>query len=1135
MSYKTLNVQQQTFLEKYLKFTLFSGRKDKKITAAYERYLLVEQDFKAKMLALPGEDAEVKNLGGQAAGAMAFKNKGEFDEAAAALSNLMLKVDAFTKTLNVKHDEAVKRYQDSVDILPAEDPLTKVLVQKTTQFLPHIPKDVFSRILALDTAKFEAEQLADEFVKGFETKKQAYMQALVGLPTDDTRVAAIISKGIAPSNTTSRAELPKAGQVLVNLTADCDQLKLTIGGEKTAVLEALAKLKDPAGASPHEKGKMQTLRDAATLALAADCPAPADFTAARKAVQALEKLIRAASQIALLPAGTATKAREAMEAFDAVLGDLEITPQIVTDALAAREQAEADLIATKNAFDDAENLPKSTKSERNLRDAAIAQAERAGESAVEQLEQAESRTAAILGKQMLGEALTVGALAPDAGRPLSDNAAQKIIDAFKTQPEVAKVALDLTQRSANPDRLADALPMMCNNVASQFSDGALSFTSKDYSRTYATQLLKQGDFLGGDYFDGLQSYLDSGKQFEPSVIGDSTGLKERGVTEMRSLALAGAMLDDDGKLDLSGEKLQTVMDQLQFSPKGLANATPVLTQHMLHTLEQLKQGNNGAKASKIINDIKAPSFPPSSDLVGRAVGKGDGQAVTARETRQAVLKALMTPMDQGPVGSCFTTAPARRFREENPIGALTGLTEVATTGKFTSATGVKVPVSKNLPNDENPILRAWEYSIATAAAVGKGSREREILGLRFKNNPAMDKIATLAGGEKPVGKVKAKNAIEMEIQDAFTFAYNPTKKVADANDGSSSTGLYQIIETDEFGGPVGPAIETADQFIEVMTRKILKKLGVDATSPKGIKIAKAMKDDMLVTVTPTPPQAPYKALTAGGYKPWEMGSGGLGLDPARALYGDTVKTTETLATASGNPPPTEGERSKASLLAVLAEAAKQPTKQFQTIGTEGCHEYNALPSEKSLQAMIGATPQETSDNIDRLVQKGVDIANKDLPLDRALALYGKQTQSWIDSENNPTAKQARQDAVDLHRPTSPLKPAALKTRILAANKIAMDQLATAEGGTQKEIDERKVSFANYAEGKAMNELAIDLAPPQVVYADTNWGDGASHTFFVMMPDPTTGELRMWKRTDPPGDLSPMARETWVDKGMDITQ
>ena len=69
----------------------------------------------------------------------------------------------------------------------------------------------------------------------------------------------------------------------------------------------------------------------------------------------------------------------------------------------------------------------------------------------------------------------------------------------------------------------------------------------------------------------------------------------------------------------------------------------------------------------------------------------------------------------------------------------------------------------------------------------------------------------------------------------------------------------------------------------------------------------------------------------------------------------------------------------------------------------------------------------------------------------------------------------------------------------------------------------------------MNELTIDLAPPQVVYADTNWGDGASHTFFVMMPDPTTGELRMWKRTDPPGDLSPMARETWVDKGMDITQ
>lgn len=1132
---KKLTPQQRAFLQKHLKLTFLSGSHDAKVTKAYEAYLLVEQDYKQKMLDLPGADPRVQGLGGRAAQAMQLKNEGRFDEAAQSLSLVIPDVESLADTFWQSHRVALQTYQTAIGQLPPEDPKTVNLTSQAAAAVAPAGRDIPAAIVTLGQVAVLADNRAEEIRQEFPGARQRYTDALNGLPLADPRVLAVTNRATPMLNAGTVDQMYKAAVGLDRLKTTCEQLKLVIAGERTTLLQDLAKLTDPVGASSHEKAEMRRLREVATGAMTAALPGPDAFATARKAMQALQKAIRSSQQISLLPPGTATKARAALEGFDSVLGALEITPQVIKDAKAAREQAEGVYANASTALADARKMPQGTEEEKDLRDKAIEKATNDYNQARQDLAAATARTKAILGKDMLGKALTVGALSPDTGRPLSDNAAQKIIDAFRTQPETAQTALDLAQRSRDPDKLANALPAICTMVGNNFQSATgRAFTSPKRARDYGDGLLKQGDFLGDDYFTGLGTFVSSGKQFEPSVIGSGHRKEEREITAIRSRAVADSMLDTNGNLDLSGAKLQTAMAQMKYSPDATINGTPVLTQHMMHTLDQLKKGDNGQKAKALIDGITPPAGKPASDLVGVAVGKGKDQTVTAKETRQAVLKGFMTPMDQGPVGSCFTTAPTRRFREENPLGALTSMTEVATTGKYTAATGVRVPAVKNLPDGEDPILRSWEYSIATAAATKAGSRERTIVGDALRGNPAMNSIARLIGGGNPGAQRSAQNDIETEIRDALHFNYDPIKPVTDANDGSSSTGAYQIHETDEFGAPKETPIDTPDKFVEMMTRRIQKKFNVKPDSPQGKQIATQIQTNMLVTINPKPPQPPYKALP-DGTTPWNLGSGGLGLDPTKALYGDQVTTTETLTSAPGNPAQSEGERSKAVLMNVLTEARKDPTAPYQTIDSRGCHEYNALPGEKSLQDLFGATPKDMSDKIDLLVKKGEDIAQKILPLDRALALYEKQTAKWLDRAETPADQQLIQQSIDLHRPTDKLLPADLKRRIVDANKVVMDMLATAEGGTPKEIADRKKAYAEYSEGEALNELAIDLAPPQVVWADTNWGDGQSHTFFVMMPDPTSGELRMWKRTDPPGDLSPMKREDWIDKPMHITK
>lgn len=1005
MTRTTLTQQQITFLERYLKTGILSGRRNKKVTREYERFLELEKEFKELILELPTSDPRVQTIAGKAGPAMAQKNSGKFVE---------------------------------------------------------------------------------------------------------------------------------AGNLLSPLIVEATDLKREIAELKVSTLRTLRGLGDPAGASDHEKDQMKAHRDAVNEAMAADYPAAAEFAKARKSIAALEKLFKTAQQLGKLPEGTADRARSALEGFDTILGPLEITPDVVKDAVNQRATAESDYVDAYNALMQAQDMPDGTEEEQQLKLEATNLAQQQVDTRAEQLQQTTQRTNAILGKQKLTEAVTFGALSPDAGRPLSDNASQKIIDAFATQPDIAGTALELAKRSKNPDLLADALPDLCQRNAD-----AMGFLSPESARGYTNALLKQGDHLGGTYFEDMKDFLDRGGHFEPSPVGQGTG-DVKTDTANRTKALAESMLDSNGELTLTSDTSKHMIDHLRFGFDCVVNPTPVLTEHIAHTFEQLKVGDRASEAETLINWTSAPILKPATTLVAQSVGKGPDEPVTDEDTKIAILKGLLTPMDQGPVGSCFTTAPARRFREENPIGVLTGLTEVATEGTFTCATGLMVPAVSNPAAGEDPILRSWEYSVASAAATLQGSDERNILANKLMQPDGLGRLVDIVvpGGE-PVQTLNVMQSIQRELRDAFTFQYNPQVAMSTpSTDGSSTSGRYQILETDEYGAPTGEPITTPDKFVEVVTERMLKKLAIDPTSQEGIAIADHLKNDMIEEVVPPDGKPPYKRIKGtNDYKPWELNSGGWGLGPTKALEGPTVRTDPMVPLHVPPPPELDVEtRSKQVLMGVLGTIQTAPDKEYLTIDSRGHHEFNALPKDPSMTALVGSNPTETENKVNAFMQKGRDVANQEIPGDRAAWFFDRQVQKWIDNAKDQQTRQEFNDLADQKRPraSEKLTPAQLNARILEANNVIMDKLAEAAAPTPQEVEKYKQDYRKFAEKEARNMLLTDLAPPQVTIADSNWGSGGDHTYFVMMVDPLDGKMKMWQRTDPPGDLALLDKK-WVDNQWHITR
>lgn len=960
-------------------------------------------------------------------------------------------------------------------------------------------------------------------------------EALAALKTDREIVTGELAGELPTPD-----QLKKAEEAIAAFAEKVEKEKQRVIARKATLRKVVDDFAHPVGAEQEEKDAMDAECEKIKNALKDEAPTPADLKKAEKAIAKLTELIKQSKKMGAFAAknpAAATEARKAFKDFRAAMLDEDVTPEVVAAAKQKLAEASQEYNQTLAEWKQLGQVPNGETNEqkiaRETRREEVASLWRTAntkrDTAIAREKAVLAHEKAVLCEKMLTEATDHGPLSGDTGRPFKAATATKLVKAFAKDPKLASSAVKAATTAKYPDALADSVDKMIDIVDSGFQsgDGTMWPNSVDYCRDYGEKLLRAGGELGGDFFSRLPDYIASGKQFDAVDLGDNPNESYAKLAQKRSVMVAEKLVKPDGSIDVTTADAKAAIGNMLFHPSAMLNTTPALNAQMLKTVKFFEDPVSGPLASNVLKATVKPTDGGAQKLVRRALGKGDNDPVSDAETRTSVLAAMLKPLQQGPVGSCFSTAPTRRMRETKPLDAMKAYSDIACKGVYKPKYGVEVPVITNAPPDEDPLQRSFEYTLATSAVRDANSNERAV----FTHYMAQgtDQMKTIVGGND-MDWALAKAKLKREIKGAFTFTYDPLSKVTDANDGSSSQGRYIIKRVSS-----GTEITTKDEFIKNVSEVAVKTLGFENNPAKATEVKDLVKSDAFIN-----------AVCPGKYKPWELASGGQTIQATKTLMGDTLSLQTMLGKASTTPKPPEGERTAAVLNSFLNSFSGR-TDEMITVATLSMHGFNALPNHPSLADLKGTNPTETAAKVQtNLVDKGQDLKNTDLTAERAGWLFDQELKKSIDAETDPTLKAELEKGAKAKRPTAAMKPADLARAVkeaadayhdLVAEKRANDWKSAEENATPPrpvtdiKLSEKKTKikgdFAEQAEIGAKSLLIRDMGAPEFVIADTNWGSCNNHTVFVICPDPTTGEPLLWKKVEPPGSLRPAGRE-WVD-------
>ncbi|MCX7559755.1 hypothetical protein OS190_09265 [Sulfitobacter sp. F26204] len=812
----------------------------------------------------------------------------------------------------------------------------------------------------------------------------------------------------------------------------------------------------------------------------------------------------------------ANAARTAMDGFAAILGDQPVTDDLIAQAKVDIDAAQKVLDAAKERLAKAQALP---DGEAKIK--AIAQEQGDVSAAEERLAATKSFEKAAISKKALVEALAFGPLSANSGQSLSDEAAAALITGFTRDPSLAKAALDAASTGAYPDAVALNLAAVIDAKETNFaSDTGRHFTNPKFSDHYAKQLLEMGANTGPAFFERMPDYVNSGRQF------NADPLQENGITDpaaraqIRSVAVGAALLNSSGEIDTTSQAAKDAIGDLLFNPRSLKNPTPAMNEHVIKTLNTFNDPTTGAKANAVLSDIPDETPANSKTLVRRALRKGATDTVGKADVQKAVLASMLKPLDQGPVGSCFSTAPCRRMRETDPISAMEAYASIAGTGKYKPANGPEVPIVTRIPANEDPIMRSWEYSMATSTARAAGSNERDrVKGL---TNGAMNSLgggindflvrrAKSAGGIKGFAKgnlekLQAKGRLKelkKKVSEEVDLVYDPNSTIVAASDGKSSTGRYVLRRKDN-----GNDITTPDAFGDYIADQAIEAYGIDPTSQEASDLRDLCKEPAFLD-----------SMKSGDTAPWAMSSGGQTTAATQTLFGKGLK--DKVITARGATTDDTADRTEQILTDLLGSFDGSDAEMI-TIKTVGIHGFNALPNDPSLEPLQRGGKSKLAENIKReLIDRAEAMHDKTYDVDKTGYLYDKIAAQTAAEIGDRTIRRKLRAALVARRPTVGQTPAEINTGILAAITDAKPHFPP----TKADVWER-ILKAN-ATGKTQTAIIQDEGAPEFVIADSNWGSSTSHTFFVVAPDPISGEMAMFEKTIPPGSLRPSDRD-WTD-------
>ncbi|HPE24691.1 hypothetical protein [Albidovulum sp.] len=966
------------------------------------------------------------------------------------------------------------------------------------------------------------------------------------------------SRPEAPKNRTP--EETELAQVSEPERKSLEKLKASEPKAYAAAIDALREIRAKGWADMSPAGRQKSAEDTEKTRQAAE-KARTELASAKGA---LTKAMQAHAA-----AGTEKgEAQLAMNRLDQAIRDLtaragdvtKLSPDALRTYRAEAQKLVNDREAAKKTLADATEKERKAAEIRSGAQATVGTAETKLKSANDAHDTAFRKQEAAEARKGIMDAVAFGPLSADAKPPFADADKAAFIRAFAKDSRLAETAMAAARGAKDPSAVARNAEMVAGAYGSGFADaqGNRLDLPPDQMRGMAENALKMGAQLGEDYFKGFSDYMASGKQLaadphggmdKPKPGEDRDAFVNR-VSLNRTRAMGAAAVRPDGAVDFASGAASDAMNDMLFHPGALNTCTPQLTAKMVETRGLFTNPATAPQAQKIVKDTKLPDrkkpgFGAATTLIAGTCGKGkDG--LGDNDARAAVLSAMMTPLSQGPVGSCFSTAPVRGIREETPLKAMEEFSKIASTGQYKATNGSIYPANTTLPEGENPLMRSFEYSVATAAAEDLASIERDRLQKAVFNPADTD---GLAGLKDVIGKSKWKGGssilkgiipgVEAKLKKALAkdlkFEYNAGPQVGGPSggggDGHSTQGAYEIKYK-------GKALVTEQAFMDAIKEIALGAAGEKATSSTGKAIldhvsAPAFRDSIVKSMGGT-----------NEYLPWKLADGGFEWQTQQVLHGGKPGIYDM--TPASDPPPSEAERTSAVIKGMMAKQGDMSggMSLISTRGDNANHAFNALPTDPSFDKLRGGN---IDDKIrDELVDPGKKIATTKLPRERAAKMYEDQIKTAM--QGKPDADRDLLVKALKNAPAADMTPAEIKT------KVATEMAAWRDVQAQRELDEWFAAdnaklkregkperansekagyldwFKNKVDGDIKGEidavLMQDLAMPEVVMADTNWGGPEGQVFFVAAPDPSTGDLKLWKKTMPGGKMQP-AGDNWA--------
>ncbi len=1171
-----LTETQKAFLSKYLKGGfLFTPKSDKEKTKNFKKLVRVEAAAREYLAKLDPAGPDATRVAASLQTAMDLKNAGDFEQAfTTARQALTDAAEVIGRT--ERKEELLQRLGGIAIPDRASDMNRRLMTGKITDITtalagtPPTTADMdgtdahFTVLETLrDQAEAEARKVSGDIVLLGQSERIARAKL-------DTLVAQIARAATAPNHADLDREARRlAGQIEAMreavMSGDAGLVALEVGDLDSAFddLDALAAdtatalksdMPDIDGMANRTPSQIETLKDLAVLdpALKDAAAAALDgFDATLQGQQADQAAIVAAAQ-AIIDAEEEVKQKRtdrqnALDAKQQLLAGMPQVRQQRTDAIKRTTQRlQSEAVAANNHYltnkailedeghedyeaawdyyernfldphdatkaqlaQEKKTLLEDEANQLRAADARITQARTALTAAKGDLVDKRNEHKVLDGKKRLLEAITYGPLAPHRKTDLTSAQKIALIQLYAENPRLADQAATTAATAEHPESVVTVARSVIGRVDTNFGARRGLLVEEDVAANYATSLVQMSAILTPDEASGLDAYLDAERHLEAKPALIPTGsLEETG--KKRADFMSEALVGADGRLKF--DQAKEAMQDVTFHPNAALVPSFAQVEHMRDTLEFFDSSND---AQDLIYNMPLPQAA-NADVLAREVGK-PREALDQSDARHAVVSAMMTPIYQGPVGSCFTTGPLRKLRADKPLDVMRGYTKLATEGVFEPYEGDPLPAVQNVPANENRLVRSFEYTAAAAT-----SRLAE--GVTHTRVGKMTDRAGLVVGKVLGMKLSPEEQEEMNeaVNDAFEIQYDPQRAI-EGNDGHSSHGGFVLIRKYD-----KRPVKTPEDFIAGVIRPMADKKG--KLSKSDVKqLRRLAKNPKFLN-----------AMNVQGKSPWSLASGGFSSEAAQVLEGRTVVPTK--ATDRTDAATLDREARAKDLVTNFASIVGVTTDKTIPITTSGeyNHALNLLPNHPSMDPFASPDPDKVAEAVEeKMLAPGRQVATAQMPLERVVFLFDREMQALVTNTEGPE-RDALKAAWAANAPTQPMTPrefadhlelatdawADLKAQAgvdrWTARKTAAGTPPDAAAQAAEKAGRRTVIKAEM-ECALSSRLIADFDLPEIVLADTNWGDPTAHVYFALAPDPLTGEPRLFKKLDPPGLL------TWLE-------